>query len=90
VSATRLYFGEWLDAYDGTDPAIADLRDDFRRSYRFKQLGPLDFKTPEAVRGDLLCWQARPDAHTDAALEAAGAIYAQQPNAYPTEQEVQA
>jgi hypothetical protein len=86
VSATRLYFGEWLDAYDGTDPAIADLRDDFRRSYRFRKLGPLDFKTPAIVRYDLIRWQACSEAH--AALEAAGAIYARQPNAYPPEQEV--
>ena len=68
-----LEFGEWLDAYDGDDSAIADLRDDFKRSYRSQKLGPLDFKTPSTVEVDLINWHACREAFE--ALEAAAEIY---------------
>ena len=75
-----LYFGEWLDAYDGDDSAIADLRDDFKRSYRFRKLGPLDFKTPGTVEIDMINWHACREAFET--LEAAAEIYYALPGAW--------
>jgi hypothetical protein len=80
-----LYFGEWLDAYDGDDLAIADLRDDFKRVYRFRDLGPLDYKTPSSVDWEMRCWQGCSEAFD--AFHKAAEIYYAQPGAWsrPTE-----
>ncbi len=81
TTAHRLYFGEWLDAYNGNDPSIADLRDDFRRSLRLRKLTPLDYKTPRRVYLDIRCWFGCSDAVE--ALWVAADLYAKEPNSYP-------
>ena len=81
TTSHRLYFGEWLDAYDGSDPAIADLRKDFRRSYCFRNGSCFDFKTPREMFWDLKFWSACPESFE--ALKSASDLYTQQPNAYP-------
>ena len=66
-------FGDWLNAYSGTDPILLDLQADYRRSIRFRKRSSSDDKTPADVRLDLVQWGACPEAFD--ALKAASAEY---------------
>jgi hypothetical protein len=76
----RLYFGEWLDAYKGTDPLILDLQHDFKRSVRARRGNALDHKTPLSVYWDIKQWGGCSEAID--ALKRAAAEYEKQPDAY--------
>ena len=80
ASTHRLYFGEWLDAYEGDDPCIADLQHDFRRSVRLRKNTPLDFKIPRTVFNDMRLWNACSEALEG--LRHAAGEYAKEPNAF--------
>ncbi|MEN9767818.1 MAG: hypothetical protein RLZZ32_1778 [Cyanobacteriota bacterium] len=73
MTTPKLTFGEWLHRYRGRNPVIGDLRDDFRRSCRLDRRAPSEFKTPSALRAEMVAVGACSEAL--AALREAGTAY---------------